>query len=171
MINLSLTQAPVANTGMLIRKPVAEVYQAFIDPAITTKFWFTKSSGILEAGKIIRWEWGMYGASTEVNVINLEQDKRILTEWGDSDTKTRVEYSFTSRAGKNTFVSITESGFSGGGGKVMEQAMDSSSGFSLVLANLKAYLEHGITLNLIADRFPDHLINQPLRDLSNEAKE
>src|SRR5947199_10643616 len=45
--NLSLTKPPVASTGMLIRKPVAEVFAAFVDPAITSKFWFTKASGKL----------------------------------------------------------------------------------------------------------------------------
>jgi uncharacterized protein YndB with AHSA1/START domain len=48
MNNLQLTQAPVAKAAMLIRKPVAEVFEAFIDPAITSRFWFTKSSGRLE---------------------------------------------------------------------------------------------------------------------------
>ena len=33
---------------MLIRKPVAEVFEAFVDPDITAKFWFTKGSGRLE---------------------------------------------------------------------------------------------------------------------------
>jgi uncharacterized protein YndB with AHSA1/START domain len=36
---------------MLIRKPVADVFEAFVNPDITTKFWFTKSSGRLDAGK------------------------------------------------------------------------------------------------------------------------
>jgi uncharacterized protein YndB with AHSA1/START domain len=44
---------------MLIRKPVAEVFEAFVNPDITTKFWFTKSSGRLEAGKQVQWEWEM----------------------------------------------------------------------------------------------------------------
>jgi len=35
---------------MLIRKPVAEVFEAFTNPKITSKFWFTKGSGKLEAG-------------------------------------------------------------------------------------------------------------------------
>jgi len=30
---------------MLIRKPVAEVFEAFINPEITSKFWFTRGSG------------------------------------------------------------------------------------------------------------------------------
>ena len=57
---------PVARTGMLIRKPVAEVFAAFIDPRITTRFWFTKSSGPLVAGTPVTWEWEMYEASTRV---------------------------------------------------------------------------------------------------------
>ena len=44
-------------TQMQIRKPAPEVFQAFIDPAITTNFWFTKSSGKLEVGKKIQWDW------------------------------------------------------------------------------------------------------------------
>tara|TARA_R110000823_G_scaffold65353_1_gene153377 strand:+ start:1118 stop:1294 length:177 start_codon:yes stop_codon:yes gene_type:complete len=47
---------------MMIRKPVEEVFKAFIDPNITTKFWFTKSSGPLKKGKTVTWEWEMYGA-------------------------------------------------------------------------------------------------------------
>ena len=31
-----------AKAEMLIRKPVAEVFEAFINPDITSKFWFTK---------------------------------------------------------------------------------------------------------------------------------
>jgi uncharacterized protein YndB with AHSA1/START domain len=31
-------------TGMLIRKPAAEVYEAFVNPDVTTQFWFTGSN-------------------------------------------------------------------------------------------------------------------------------
>ncbi len=44
MSNLKLS---VVKTEMLIRKPVAEVFEAFVDPEVTTKFWFAKSSGRL----------------------------------------------------------------------------------------------------------------------------
>src|SRR5678815_1004503 len=72
MANLQLTEVPVVKTGMLIRKPVTDVFEAFIDPEITTKFWFTKSSGRLETGKQIRWEWEMYNSGTDVNVKAIE---------------------------------------------------------------------------------------------------
>jgi uncharacterized protein YndB with AHSA1/START domain len=150
----------VAKAGMLIRKPVTKVYEAFIDPAITTRFWFTHSSGMLEAGKKIRWEWEMYGVTVEVKVLTLEKDKRILIEWGTDEAPTTLELIFSSRPDNTTFVSITDAGFSGDGDLVAEQAMYSASGLALVLANLKGYLEHGIELYLIADRFPDQLVNR-----------
>lgn len=46
-----------AEAQMLIRKPVAKVFEALIDPALTTNFWFTKSTGKLEVDKKITWEW------------------------------------------------------------------------------------------------------------------
>ena len=36
----------------------------------------------------------------------------------------------------------------------MKKVTDSTQGFSLVLAGLKALLEHDVRLNLVADRFP-----------------
>jgi uncharacterized protein YndB with AHSA1/START domain len=45
---------PTARAEMLIRRPVSEVFEAFVDPAITSKFWFTRSSGRLELGKEVR---------------------------------------------------------------------------------------------------------------------
>ncbi len=144
----------IAKAEMLIRKPVAEVFDAFIDPVITTKFWFTKSSGRLETGKQIRWDWEMYNSSTDVNVKAIEPNKRILVEWMAFEEPTTIEWIFTSRPDNTTFVSITNSGFHGTEEEVAGQAIGSTEGFTIVLAELKALLEHNINLNLIADRFP-----------------
>jgi len=157
MKSYQLTRTPVAKAEMLIRKPVAEVFEAFIDPAITAKFWFTKGSGRLEPGKQVQWEWEMYNASAQVNVKVVEQNKRILIEWPGYSGLTTVEWIFTPLSDDTTFVSITEAGFSGDGDEVVKQALDSTGGFTWVLAGLKALLEHDIRLNLIADRFPEGL--------------
>ncbi|HET6723746.1 MAG TPA: polyketide cyclase, partial [Chitinophagaceae bacterium] len=53
-----------AEAQMLIRKPIEEVFEAFINPAITKNFWFTKASGKLEVGKKITWSWEMSNVST-----------------------------------------------------------------------------------------------------------
>jgi uncharacterized protein YndB with AHSA1/START domain len=151
-MNQNIIQAEVA---MLIRKPVAEVFEAFVNPEITTKFWFTHSSGRLEVGKQVQWRWEMYDAASEVRVKALEPNRRILIEWGDPDTFTTVEWIFTPREDGTTFVTITNSGFQGDEQAIVQQALGSTGGFTLVLAGLKALLEHGIQLNLVADRFPD----------------
>lgn len=150
-----LTQAPVAKTEMLIRAPVADVFEAFIDPERTSKFWFTRGSGRLEPGKQVRWDWDMYGVFADVDVKEVEPNKRILAEWGGPDEPpTTVEWRFLTQSDGTTFVSITNSGFHGNGDEVVAQAIDAMGGFSLVLAGLKAWLEHGIDLHLVVDRFP-----------------
>ena len=77
-MELHLTTIPVATAGMLIRKPADEIYEAFVNPDITTRFWFTRSSGNLEVGKFVRWEWEMYGESTLVEVKALVPGQHIL---------------------------------------------------------------------------------------------
>ena len=81
MDTLQLTHVPVMKTGMLIRKPVAEVYEAFVNPEITTQFWFTGSSGRLEPGVQVEWAWAMYDVSALVTVKALEPNRRIAIEW------------------------------------------------------------------------------------------
>ncbi|MFB9278450.1 SRPBCC family protein [Cohnella cellulosilytica] len=135
---------PVVKVGMLIRRPVQEVFNALVDPAVTTKFWFTKSSGRLEAGKRIRWDWEMYGVSADIDVTELEENKRIVIEW-----PSRVEWTFTSY-GDATYVHVTNSGLEGGA----EEAVGSMGGFTMVLCALKALLEHNVILTVVADKEP-----------------
>ena len=142
---------------MLIRKPVSEVFAAFVDPAITARFWFTSGSGPLETGKTVQWDWAMYGFSIPVTVLEIEPDRRIRIKWMTDGAPTTVEWTFTARPDQTTFVSIENSGFQGDGDSVVAQAIGSTEGFAFVLAGCKALLEHGIALNLVRDRFPDGL--------------
>lgn len=139
-------------TQMMIRKPVSKVFEAFIDPAITTNFWFTRSSGKLEKGKTVTWEWEMYGVSTNVVVKDIIPNKKISTEWGDPATT--VDYEFTELAPDKTYVVIKNYGFRQSGDELTNVIKDSTGGFTTVLDGLKAYLEHNLKLNLIADKYP-----------------
>jgi uncharacterized protein YndB with AHSA1/START domain len=152
--DLHLTQVPMTKTGMLIRKPVSDVFEAFVNPDITTKFWFTKSSGRLHPGGQVQWHWEMYGISIPVTAKTIEPNKRIVIEWPGYRSPTTVEWTFAPREDGTTFVSITEAGFTGDGDELVKQVTDSTQGFSLVLAGLKALLEHDVRLNLVADRYP-----------------
>jgi len=96
--------------------------------------------------------WGLLDSC----LAAIEDNKRILIEWGSAGEKpTTVEWVFSSRSDNTTFVSVSNSGFSGDGDEIVSQALDSTEGFALVLAGAKAWLEHNIILNLIADRFPN----------------
>lgn len=152
--SLHLTRVPIAETGMLIRKPAAEVFEAIVNPEITTKFWFTRSSGRLTVGRPIRWDWEMYDVSVEVIAKVIDSNRRIVVEWPGYSGPTTVEWTFASLGDGNTFVKVTESGFTGSGDELVNYVADSTQGFSLMLAGLKALLEHGVRLNLVADRYP-----------------
>jgi len=146
---------PIAKAEMLIRKPVADVFEAFVNPAITSKFWFSKGSGRLEAGRQVTWAWEMYGFSAQVNVKAVEENARLLVEWLAFGVPTPIEWIFTARPDGTTFVSVTNRGFPGNESEAAQHALDATEGFAFVLAGAKALLEHNLKLNLVPDRFPD----------------
>lgn len=141
---------------MLIRKPVEEVFEAFVDPEITKNFWFTRGSGRLEVGKKITWHWDMYNVSTTVVAKKISRNQQIIFEW-DSPTKT-VEFNFKELDDNSTYVTIIESGYNKKGDELIAAIKDSTGGFTTVLDGLKAFLEHRINLNLIADKYPKEVI-------------
>ncbi|TIT01347.1 SRPBCC family protein [Mesorhizobium sp.] len=149
---MEIRENPVAEAGMLIRRPVAEVFEAIVDPAITTKFWFTHGSGRLDSGKEVRWEWRMYDVSTTVTISEIVKDRKIVMQW--SDPPTTVVWTFTEMPGGATFVEVRNFGFAGSADEQVKQAIGSTDGFALVLAGAKAWLEQGLTLDLIGDRHP-----------------
>lgn len=142
---------------MLIRKAVEVVFNAFIDPSITKNFWFTKGSDILKIGKTVTWTWEMYNVSTEVYVKNIVENEKISIEW--NNPKTTVDFEFKQLSATNTYVTIKNYGFEKDGTELLNIIKDSTAGFTTVLDGLKAYLEHNINLNLIADKFPKELSN------------
>ena len=148
------TDRLVSHTGMLIRRPIAEVFEAMVNPDMTTQFWFTRSSGRLHAGRQVDWEWEMYAVAITVTVTVIELNRRIVIEWPAEQGQNVVEWTFAPHDG-STFVSITETMLSGT--PTPKQVADSTEGFTVMLAGLKALLEYGIRLNLIADRFPHGL--------------
>lgn len=152
---MELKENPIAEAGMLIRRPVADVFAAIVDPAVTTKFWFTHSSGRLDEGKTVQWEWSMYGVSTAVEVSEIVPNEKIVMQW--SEPPTTVVWTFTQMPGDATFLEVRNFGFAGSGDEQVKQAIGSTGGFTLVLAGAKAWLEQGLTLGLIGDRHPKGL--------------
>lgn len=146
---MALETSPVARAQMLIRRPVAEVFAAFIEPPITRHFWFSRGSAPLTTGATVTWYWDMYGVSASVAVKAVVPNERIAIEW-----PTPVEWRFDATGADQTLVTITASGFVGPDDARVAHAIDAMGGFSLALAGCKAWLEHGVELNLVADHHP-----------------
>jgi uncharacterized protein YndB with AHSA1/START domain len=148
---------PVAKCETLIRRPVAQVFEAFIDPAITCHFWYSRGSGRLEAGKKIRWDWEMYGVGTNVAVKAIDVNRRILIEWNGPENPSDVEWTFEPRDDR-TWVTVENRGFSGTPEAQMKEALNSTQGFTFLLGGAKIWLEHGIEPRFVLDHSPDGLV-------------
>jgi uncharacterized protein YndB with AHSA1/START domain len=148
-----LSMLPKVEVSTLIRRPPAEVFGAFVDPAITTRFWFTTSSGALAPGATVRWEWEMYGVADTVRVEEFEASERLVLGMG-GDGKMTVEFRFTPRE-EGTVVTVVESGFTGTADEAIAYVSGSTGGYTTALCAAKALLEHGIELGAVRDKFPD----------------
>ena len=150
----------LAKSELGIRKPVKEVFEAFINPDITTKFWFTHSTGKLKEGATLEWKWEMYNLLVPLRVMEVVENKKILIEWGEGIHQSTVKWEFNAVNDQLTFLTITNYNFRKTDEELILQIKDSVKGFTFVLAGLKAWLEHKIQLQLVEDAFPKELMNK-----------
>lgn len=139
-------------TQMMIGQPVSNVFEAFIDPEITSKFWFSASTGKLEQGHTVIWTWEKYQVSTKVTVTNIIANELIQIEWGEPSTT--VDFKFEALNESQTYLTIHNYNIPLEGEELIAFIIDSTGGFTTVLDGLKAYLEHGLQLHLVQDKFP-----------------
>jgi uncharacterized protein YndB with AHSA1/START domain len=154
-----LTKAPSVDVGMLVRRPPDDVFEALADPAVTTRFWYTKSTGRMAEGAELTWEWEMYRASGRVWVKEVQPGRRIRFAWDGYDPAhpTTVEFQLIPHENNSTYLRITETGFTGDADTQVSRAIESTAGFTFLLSSLKAALEHDITLRVTADAHPPGL--------------
>lgn len=140
---------PVVDVNMLVRKPSGEVFAAFVDPDRIRRFWLASSSGPLVTGATVHWEFKIAGATTDVTVLEAVPGKLLDLRWDDGQP---LRITFEDRD-DGTLVAIKVTDYSGDNPPA--QAIELMSGFTLVLASLKMWLEHGIEGDLLYDKFPD----------------
>lgn len=148
---MPLSTEPVAKAQMLIRKPASEVFNAFTDPNHTTKFWFDKTTGPLTEGASVEWTWTKFNMTFPVTVEEFTQNEKVIMTWGSGEYLSSLTWDFTDRGKDGTYVTIVNDGFLGTDDEKVAKALNSTGGFNLVIAAAKAYLEHGIELNIVAD--------------------
>ncbi len=139
--------ASVANAEMLIRKPQKDVFDAFIEPRIIEKFWLKRASGPLAKDASVEWEFMVQGARATVAVTELLTNQVIAFTWSDGIA---VNMKFVRQGESSTRVSITATGFKGA--DASRQAVNATEGFTIVLCDLKSFLETGRSGNMARDK-------------------
>lgn len=132
--------------GLQMLKPVAEVFEAVVDPDKMSGYFIAKGSARMTTGAVVTWSFPEMDFSFPVQVQKVELNSSVSFAWGDVDgTETSVEILFTPMAADRTFVSISEKS------KPNDEAgigwlRRNTEGWANFLACLKAYLEYGINL-------------------------
>ena len=137
----------MAHATMLIRAPVAEVFDAFADPRRISDFWLRSSSGPLARGAHVEWEFMLPGARETVDVMEFTRHGQIKFRWSSG---TVVDMTFQQRADGTTRVSVVVFGFSGP--ETAAQAVGATEGFAIVLCDLKTLLETGKSGGMVRDK-------------------
>jgi len=137
----------VARAAMLIRRPVAEVFDAFVRTDMITQFWLESTSGPLEQGARVEWRFMVPGAVETVTVTAFENQRRIAFDWSGSVS---VNMAFEELDQHATRVTVDAAGFKGDDAGA--DVVNATEGFSIVLCDLKILLEIGRSGNLVRDK-------------------
>jgi len=126
-----------------IERPLTEVREAIVDPRHMTQYFITNSSGRMETGAQLVWEWRDVGAKCDVHVHEVTDDK-IAFRWAAGGEGTQVTLSLEA-AGNTTKLVATEGPF-----EMSEQgvalALQQTQGWTDFCCSLRAYLHHGVNL-------------------------
>ena len=140
---------PVANVSMLIRAPASEVFNAFVEPSMLSRFWLSRASGPLTMGGSVTWEFMVPGAIAETHVLEMTPDRRIVLEWEGNE---RAELKFEQRSDGLTRVEIRSAFSDKSPDEAVAKAIEATQGYTLVVSNLKALLETGRSAGLVEDK-------------------
>lgn len=139
----------VASASLLIRRPASEVFAALVEPRHLTAFWLARASAPLAAGETVHWEFRVAGAEDDVRVDELIADRSIALTWSDGQ---RVRFRFDDRGRDTTRIAVEQTGFAGPPERATAAALEATQGFTLVLCDLKVYLETGVSPGITRDK-------------------
>ena len=134
----------VANVSQLINCQPSDAFGAFVDPNRITQFWLSASSGPLSKNAKVTWTFMVPGAVDTITVTEFEPATLIAFNWSDG-SNTRLEFSAHSNG--KTKVSVEAHGSAGD--DLVEQVVNTTEGFSIVLCDLKTLIESGQSANLV----------------------
>jgi uncharacterized protein YndB with AHSA1/START domain len=131
-------------TKFNIRTSANEVFEAFVDPAKISNFWFSSSSARWEQGKTITLRYEEYNAQLEIEVLEIEVNSRIVFRWGANGEGHIVTITLKPIDDSSTIIEVIEEGFNETNDDLISQLIDNKEGWVFMLSCLKGYLEFGI---------------------------
>lgn len=133
------------NTALQILKPANEVFDAIVDPIKMSNYFISKSSGRMEEGKQINWQFPEFDMEFPVRAGKIVINKYISFYWEVDGIELLVEMTLTSGDNNKTVVTITEKGRNNDEAGI-KWLKGNTAGWANFLACLKAFLEYGINL-------------------------
>lgn len=132
-------------TKFKILKSVNEVFEAIVDPVKIGNFWFSSSSERWEQGKTITLRYDEYEAEGVINVLEIEENKKIVFSWGEEHNEvTVVTITLKEFDNKSTIIEVNESGLKEDDSEVISKMIGQKEGWVYMLSCLKCYLENGV---------------------------
>ena len=128
-----------------ILKPANEVFEAIVDPSKMKNYFISKSSGRMEEGTQLSWQFPEFDMEFPVRVDKIEKDKYISYYWDADGMDLLVEMTLTPSGTNATIVTITEKSRKNDEDGI-KWLKGNTEGWANFLACLKAYLEYGINL-------------------------
>ena len=132
-------------TAIQILKPVNEVFDAIVDPSKMSNYFISKSSGRMEEGRQLKWQFPEFEMEFPIRVGKIEKDRYISFYWDLDGIELLVEITLTSVNNTATIVTITEKSRKNDEAGI-RWLKGNTEGWANFLACLKAYLEYGINL-------------------------
>jgi len=133
------------NTAIQIQKPVNLVFEAIVDPVKMSNYFISKSSGKMEEGKQLKWQFPEFDLEFPVRVGKIEINKYISFYWEIDGIELLVEMTLTDKDHSSTVVTITEKSRKNDEAGI-KWLTGNTAGWANFLACLKAFLEYGINL-------------------------
>jgi len=132
--------------GLVMQKPVHEVFEAIADPGKMKNYFISESSGRMEEGKELTWKFPELELEFPIRVDGIEKDKYLSYFWKDPEgNETLVEITLTPKESSSTFVSVTEKSRENDE-EGIKWLKSNTEGWANFLACMKAYLDYGINL-------------------------
>ena len=142
--------------ALQIAKPASVVFEAIADPGQMKNYFISKSSGRMEEGKTIVWQFPEFEFDAPVHIGKVETNKYISFSWDGTDGKELfVEITLLPQPDDSTVVRISEKGMENDDAGIA-WLVANTEGWANFLACMKAWLEYGIHLRKGAFDFMAH---------------